>query len=207
MKNILTILLTGSILYSCNNPNSNSAKKEAAPTPNVADELATTPVEKAEDHSSVENKKEVAAPAIFSIKEIIEGYFPLKNALVKDDSKATAMEAKKLYAILKKNDPNTPAVKKDPELSDILDSAAENAEHISDNADDIAHQREHLLALSNDITDLIEKLGTGGLKLYQDFCPMYNDGKGGTWISESEEIFNPYEGKKMINCGSVKKVL
>jgi hypothetical protein len=36
---------------------------------------------------------------------------------------------------------------------------------------------------------------------------MYDNGKGGTWISETKEIVNPYEGTKMLNCGSVKKVL
>jgi hypothetical protein len=41
--------------------------------------------------------------------------------------------------------------------------------------------------------------------LYKDFCPMYNEGKGATWISETREIKNPYLGKKMATCGSVKE--
>ena len=42
-------------------------------------------------------------------------------------------------------------------------------------------------------------------KLYQDHCPMYNDGKGAVWISEAKAIKNPYYGGKMLTCGSVKK--
>ena len=48
---------------------------------------------------------------------------------------------------------------------------------------------------------------TTGQKLYYDNCPMYNKGKGGNWISETKEIQNPYYGKSMRDCGSVKEEL
>ena len=41
--------------------------------------------------------------------------------------------------------------------------------------------------------------------LYVDHCPMYNDNKGATWLSEVKQIKNPYLGKKMPTCGSVKE--
>jgi len=34
---------------------------------------------------------------------------------------------------------------------------------------------------------------------------MFNDGKGANWLSESKAISNPYLGKSMLNCGTVKK--
>ncbi|KAA2223382.1 DUF3347 domain-containing protein [Chryseobacterium sediminis] len=200
MKNIVTVLLVGGLLYSCTK--NNSTKKETKADLKMEEEssVATEPLKA--DNDSEKDKKESTDSSAFSIKQIVESYLPLKNALTKDDSKTASSEAKKLYSVLKKQDVS----KLSPEVKDILESAAENAEHISEKSDDIAHQREHLLSLSNDITDLIKEKGTDGLKLYQDFCPMYNNGKGGTWISESEEIVNPYEGQKMINCGSIKKV-
>lgn len=87
---------------------------------------------------------------------------------------------------------------------DIADDAMENAEHIGDNAGKIAHQREHLASLSKDMNDLIAMFGTPQL-LYQQHCPMYNEGKGAIWISEIKEIKNPYYGEEMLTCGSVKK--
>jgi hypothetical protein len=36
---------------------------------------------------------------------------------------------------------------------------------------------------------------------------MYNDGKGANWLSETKEIANPYLGKSMPTCGSVKEEL
>lgn len=200
MKNILTVLLAGIILYSCDK---NSSSKKIIETDLKTQEepsVAAAPI-KAENNSE-KNKEESTVSSAFSIKEIVESYLPLKNALTKDDSKTASLEAQKLYSVLKKQDVS----KLGSEIKDIVESASENAEHIREKSDDIAHQREHLLSLSNDIADLIKEKGTDGLKLYQDFCPMYNNGKGGTWISESEEIINPYEGQKMINCGSIKKV-
>lgn len=205
MKNILTVFVMGALLYSCNNPN-NSSKKETKATPQSIDKpvLASDPTVQ---DKAVEDKKEPENASVVSVKQIIEGYLSLKNALTKDDSKAASDAAQRLFSILKKVDISKLSPEKDAELRDIIESAAENAEHISENSEDIAHQREHLLSLSNDIADLIGEKGTDGLKLYQDFCPMYNNGKGGTWISEFKEIVNPYEGSKMINCGSIKKVL
>ncbi|MBL1232501.1 MAG: DUF3347 domain-containing protein [Vicingaceae bacterium] len=44
-------------------------------------------------------------------------------------------------------------------------------------------------------------------ELYATFCPMAFDGKGAYWVSETKEIKNPYFGKKMLKCGSVKEEL
>lgn len=90
---------------------------------------------------------------------------------------------------------------------DIADDLKENAEHIGANADKLAHQREHFVMLSKDIADLVKTFGNGGQTLYKDFCPMANDGKGAVWISEMKEIKNPYFGKALPTCGSVKETI
>jgi len=43
--------------------------------------------------------------------------------------------------------------------------------------------------------------------VYYDYCPMAFDNKGGFWLSEQKAIANPYFGKKMMTCGSVKETL
>ena len=90
---------------------------------------------------------------------------------------------------------------------DLADDLKEHAEHIGANAGKIAHQREHFVMLSKDVADLIKTFGNGGQTLYKDFCPMANNGKGAIWISELKEIKNPYQGSKMLTCGSVKETL
>ena len=142
----------------------------------------------------------------FYINEIISDYLKLKNALTKDDTKGAANAGKTLYATFNKVNTNTIDPKLKTEYIDIADDAKEHTEHIGDNVGKIDHQREHFAMLSKDVNDLIKIFGAKQ-KLYQDFCPMYNDGKGAIWISESKEIKNPYYGSKMLTCGSMKKQL
>ncbi len=154
-----------------------------------------------------ETNKETAnstAQSSFSINEIVSGYLNLKNALVKDDSKRAAVAGKALYTTFGKINSSEIEAKLKKQYLDIADDAKEHAEHIGDNSGKIGHQREHFVMLSKDINDLITTFGTNQ-KLYMDFCPMADDNKGAVWISETKEIKNPYFGKDMATCGSIKK--
>lgn len=155
---------------------------------------------------STGNAQNKNATIKFSINKIITDYLNLKNALTKDDSKAAAKAGKTLHATFNTVKVNTIDAKHKKEYLDIAESAKENAEHIGNNAGKLEHQREHFALLSKDINDLIKTFGTKQ-KLYQDYCPMYDDGKGAIWISEVKDIKNPYYGSKMLTCGSLKKTL
>lgn len=50
-----------------------------------------------------------------------------------------------------------------------------------------------------------ESLSSG--TIYKKFCPMAFDSKGAYWLSDAEEINNPYFGEKMLHCGKVEKVI
>ena len=143
--------------------------------------------------------------ATVSIKDIIDTYLQMKNAFTKDNSNDAATAGKKLQAAFINFDTKALSVAQAKTFNDIADDAKEHAEHIGANAGNIAHQREHFEMLSKDMADLIKTFGNGGQTLYKDFCPMYNKGKGGYWISEVKEIKNPYYGKAMSTCGSVKE--
>jgi rubrerythrin len=142
----------------------------------------------------------------FSIAPIVTDYLSLKNALASDNDKAAANAGKKLLGTLNKVDMKTIPADKHKEFMEIFESAKENAEHIGENAGKIDHQREHLASLSEDLKDLVSLFGTSQT-LYQDHCPMFNDGKGAVWFSENKEIKNPYYGSKMLTCGKVEKTI
>ena len=218
MKNIFfSIIALAAVLtitVSCNqssNKNSDQQAKDSksiAETQNVPSSTqndtatSTAPVDtlaKAAEKSDVKKQAQN-----FSIAPIITDYLSLKNALASDNDKAAANAGKQLFITLKNVDMKTIPANKHKEYMDIAENAKENAEHIGDNAGKIDHQREHLASLSKDVSDLIALFGTTQ-KLYQDYCPMYNDGKGAIWISEAKTIKNPYYGSKMLTCGSVKK--
>ncbi|MCF6357278.1 MAG: DUF3347 domain-containing protein [Draconibacterium sp.] len=139
-----------------------------------------------------------------SVTAILENYLALKNALVSDNSKKAAGFAKSLNESFSKFDISSQPKSQQNELSEIIENANEQAEHISENSGNIEHQREHLEVLSADIKDLIAISGSDR-NLYQTYCPMYNNGEGGMWLSESSEVNNPYYGSKMLKCGSVKQ--
>lgn len=142
----------------------------------------------------------------FSIAPIITDYLSLKNAFVSDDDKAAAAAGKKLLTTLNNVDMKAVPADKHKEYMDIADDAKEHAEHIGENVGNIHHQREHFALLSEDLSDLIGLFGTSQT-LYQDHCPMFNDGKGAVWFSENKEIKNPYYGSKMITCGKVQRTI
>jgi len=150
------------------------------------------------DHSKMDMHKMNDAKA----EAVLNDYFALKDALVKDDSKTAALEGSKLEASLKAFDKSSYTAEEQKELTDIIEDAAEHAEHIAKSP--IDHQREHFKILSKDILDLVEITGTKST-LYEQFCPMYDGGSA--WLSSSNEVKNPYLGSKMVTCGKVQKTI
>lgn len=137
-----------------------------------------------------------------SVTSILDNYLALKDALVDDNSKKAASSGKLLFDAIGKFDLSGQPAPKQKELKEILDDAKENAEHISENADKIDHQREHFELLGGDLKDLIVFTGSDR-NLFQLFCPMYNNNKGGKWLSTSDKVKNPFFGTKMMKCGRV----
>jgi len=150
------------------------------------------------------NKRDIAASSQknTATTPIIDAYIEIKNGLVADDNKATANGGTALVVAFTKFDMSKLTDETHKEYMEIMESAKEHAEHIVKS--DIAHQREHFEVLSTDVNDLITLLGTEKT-LYHDFCPMANNNKGAYWLSEVEDIKNPYFGAKMMTCGSIKK--
>jgi hypothetical protein len=138
------------------------------------------------------------------LEKLVAGYIILKNALTNDNGKEAASAANNLQESLAAFSGSglIPAQKK--VYDGLREDIQEHAEHIGSNGSNIAHQREHFALLSQDMIDLINVTGSAKT-LYKDFCPMYNNKKGASWLSETKEIRNPYYGKEMISCGELKE--
>ncbi|MBK6912478.1 MAG: DUF3347 domain-containing protein [Ignavibacteriales bacterium] len=124
--------------------------------------------------------------------------------MVNDNSKDAAASGKEIVNTMKTLDKSLLTDEQKKIYEDVENDAREHAEHIGENAGKIEHQREHFDILSNDLYDLVKAFGSEKV-LYKDFCPMYNDKEGAMWLREIKEIKNPYYGKKMLTCGSVKE--
>lgn len=166
--------------------------------------ISCTQKNKKEGTVKTESTTEVVAQSAFSIDKIAMNYLAIKNSLANDDSDAAADAGKALSETMAKTSMEKVSADQMEAYMNIADDAKEHADHISSNAGMIEHQREHFVTLSKDMNDLIQLFGTNQ-KLYLDFCPMADNNKGAVWISETKEITNPYFGKNMATCGSVKK--
>ncbi len=188
MKNIIIGIAASAISFAaCNTAGNKSSEEIKNDTTNV-DATSSSTGEKTKS----------------SIKEITTHYLHIKNALANDDGGEAASGGKAFVAALAKFDKSIITAEQKKGYSDIEVDALEMADHISTNADKIEHQREHFDMLSKDMYDIVKTFGAGQT-LYQTHCPMYNDNKGANWLSETKEIKNPYLGKKMSTCGSVKE--
>lgn len=190
MKTILLGLAFIGILTSCseNASETNKSAKNSSDTTKVIEADQSTELKPAD------------------IKPIVSGYLQIKNALTTDNAKDAALGGQALADALTKFDATSFTSTQLKMYNDVKEDIKEHGEHISSNAAKIAHQREHFDMLSKDMYDLVKAVNPNQT-LYQDHCPMYNDGKGANWLSEVKEIKNPYLGKKMPECGSVKETI
>jgi hypothetical protein len=195
MKNIiLGLAIAATTLVACNSNSNKSTEsqnrnKDIQAKPQTDNPIVTT-------SSFVDTKNTV------SIKEIVSTYLQLKNAFTNDNTTEAAKAGTALEATFKNFDKTALTAAQKKTFEDVEDDAREHAEHIGKNGGNIAHQREHFELLSKDIYDLVKAFG-GGQVLYKDFDPMFNNGKGAFWLSETKEIKNPYMGKAMLTSGSV----
>lgn len=188
MKNIFFVIAIGAItLSACNNSSNQSEQSNKM------------------NDSSKEVQKVAALTS--PVNGLLQIYLQMKNDFVNDDDKGAAKAANEMLKALNDFDKSSLKEEEKKAFEDIADDAKEHAEHIGANGGNIKHQREHFVILSKDMADLIKTFGNGGQTLYKDFCPMANDGKGAIWISELKEIKNPYLGKKMPTCGTVKETI
>ncbi|WP_026707614.1 DUF3347 domain-containing protein [Flavobacterium frigidarium] len=166
----------------------------------------TEKVSERDETVSVQELEIVKSKADFSIDLILDKYINLKNKLAADDSKAAAAAGMELERAIKGAKSDVIEKELQNQYTTITKAAIEETTIIATNSGKIADQRKQFAALSQNMTYLIQMFDTDK-KLYQDYCPMYNHGKNGYWISEVKDIKNPYYGAEMLTCGGISKEL
>lgn len=73
-------------------------------------------------------------------------------------------------------------------------------------AENLESFRENFRYLTDQLTVAVKTFGING-KIYQHYCPMAFNNEGAYWLSEEEEIVNPYMEEAMRNCGETKETL
>jgi copper chaperone CopZ len=150
-------------------------------------------------------KQANSVPAPSPLTDVYNAYFGLKDALVATDGKAASKQGEALFTAIGNVKRDAFTTTQHNIWMKYQSKLSADAQHIKD-VTDTEHQREHFVSLSNNMYEVM-KVIKPDTTVYLEFCPMYNDGQGGNWLSTEKAIKNPYYGKKMMTCGSVTETL
>ena len=146
-------------------------------------------------------KKEVANPLL----EVYTSYFALKDALIANDGVTASNKAKELFKAIDKVPMDKLASDQHTVWMKYMTKLSYDAEHIK-GVTETDHQREHFSSLSKNMFEVMKAIKPS-YSVYYDRCPMYNDGKGGDWISKESAIKNPFYGNQMLTCGKTVETI
>ncbi|MDM1398635.1 DUF3347 domain-containing protein [Myroides odoratimimus] len=127
------------------------------------------------------------------LQSTLDAYFLVKKALQQDNQEQAATASKTLV-----NNLNA-VVTEDATAKQLVKELVETATKID--AVDIKVQREEFEDLTEDLIKLINTVGTDRV-VFEQYCPMYNNGEGGQWLSDVEDLSNPLYGSSMLKCGA-----
>jgi membrane fusion protein, copper/silver efflux system len=144
---------------------------------------------------------EVSAAFSQQLTAVVESYFLIKNNLVKDQLPTKAVQTF-AQALVKASADGTG---KDNAKWEKIKTGLADATAKIKGSKDIASARTHFSSLSTQVIKLTETYKLTKAVVYQDYCHMAFKNKGGYWLSETEDIQNPYFGASMLSCGEVKK--
>jgi Cu(I)/Ag(I) efflux system membrane fusion protein len=133
-------------------------------------------------------------------------YIEIKDALVASDAGKVKSEASQAKESLAKVDMK------------LLSGAAhndwmnwvkpiENSLTEIETASDIEEQRKSFSTLSDNVYKSVKAFGLGGSEAFYEYCPMAFNNEGAYWLSDNDQVRNPYFGDKMLKCGVVKERL
>lgn len=176
-----------------------SAPASPAP-PLAAEQSSTTP----------ETEKVLATtPELFrtQLTQVVKQYFKVQRALGDDAPDLASQEVTRLATLYREvsvaglTSPQKQYWQNELNRLDELTAAYAKSK-------DIEEQRTVFSPLSAVMEDLVRALGgLPGVAVYRAFCPMAFGNNGAFWVQEGKTIHNPYEGKRMLNCGVLKEQL
>lgn len=153
-----------------------------------------------------------------SIDRLMAAYLETKNAFIEDDTTGAKAGARSFISLL--DSIPLEELKKDTAM--IFETVKANINDIRSNAQsllaqaDIAEMRKDFSMITEMLyPSFFRSINYEGPRLYLQHCPMaFGDDNGANWISNSEEIVNPYLGKihpkykaGMLHCGEVKDTI
>ncbi len=155
---------------------------------------------------STEPQFEVDASFQNQLAGVFTSYVELKDAFVASDASKVKGEAKQTDEALAKVDMKLVSGAAHNDWMNYLTPIQNSLKEIQASTD-IEAQRKAFSNLSDNLYKSVKAFGLGGKEAFYEFCPMAFNNEGAYWLSDQEQIKNPYFGDKMLTCGSVKEKL
>ncbi|RXG30732.1 efflux RND transporter periplasmic adaptor subunit [Leeuwenhoekiella marinoflava] len=133
-----------------------------------------------------------------TIKAEMKQYLKLKDAFVDSDTMQVSRAAEELLDGLSGLDASILETMERSHFSKIKQRLQAIIA-----AETLIQKREEFVVLNENMVALVSAIQSLNPTLYVQRCPMANDSKGAVWLSEFQEIENPYYGEAMATCGSV----
>jgi len=168
----------------------------------------------AKSRSDTLNKKTTGTPVKMDISmdftmqlnTVYDKYIVLKNAFVQSDETKVKKAAKDVLQALAKTDMHLLKGDAMTTWMDLLPNLDSHLKQIA-SSDDLEGKRKTFSVFNNVFYKAIKTFSLMGKTVYYQFCPMMNENKGAYWLSETNEIRNPYYGDAMLTCGETRETL
>ncbi len=140
------------------------------------------------------------------LSDLYDIYLPMKDAFVLTNAKKVRKAGKKLIPFLDAVDMQL--LESDAHMAwmDQMNAMKSAMDKIMDTKD-IEMQRMAFSDFNTGIYQAVKSFGLESDEIYYQFCPMAFNDKGAYWLSDEEQIANPYFGDVMLRCGEVKEVI
>lgn len=149
--------------------------------------------------------KTMETPQAFreQITAVVDVYFEIKNALVNSDLEAAKTASGDLENAISKVDRQLLESKAHDHWVALEGNLSSDAAEMEE-TQNLETMRQYFATVSENIIAMTESFGLEKEKVYKDYCPMAFNDQGAYWLSEMEEIRNPYYGDAMLSCGEVR---
>ncbi len=151
-------------------------------------------------------KTDIPEPFRSDLESLFGIYFELKNTLADDDPETAMEQGHRLHQQLEETGEHSLEGEHHmfwmERYGEINESIRQYVQ-----SDDMEEMRVHFEPLSEAFIETALTLGAIGQTWYVAYCPMVDGDRGAYWLSEFEEILNPYFGSMMLRCGEVRETI
>ena len=122
------------------------------------------------------------------VKSVLDHYLMIQTELAKDSMKSLDEHANAIAKLIKGDD-----------MKMLSPDVAKQAEALA-KAKDLKGAREAFKPLSTSLIKYVADNKAGKGMYHEAYCPMVK----ASWLQTSKDITNPYMGKAMLTCGTLK---